>query len=71
VAGLTGLRWSWLAGPLHFALWATAGELELGLGQGRAGVYGRDRGGFYSRGRGRGVGTVWGCARGLSAGGVL
>jgi hypothetical protein len=45
----------------------------LGLGQERVGVYGRDRGGLYSRGqeRGRGVGMVWGCTRGLSAEGVL
>jgi hypothetical protein len=37
------------------------------------GVYGRDRGGLYScrRGRGHGVDTVPGCARGPSAEGVL
>jgi hypothetical protein len=60
-------------GRKHAALWANAGELVLGLGQGCAGVYGRGRGGFYSRGRGRGhgVGTAWGCPRGLSARGVL
>ena len=54
-------------------LWANADELVLGLGQGRAGVYGRDRGGLYSRwrGRGRGVDTAQGCARGLSAEGML
>jgi hypothetical protein len=63
-----GLRGRW-----HAVLWANAGELVLALGQGRAGVYGRGRGGFYSRGRGHGhgVGTVQGCARGLSAKGVL
>jgi hypothetical protein len=45
----------------------------LGLGQGRAGVYGRGQGGLYSLGcrRGSGVGMVRGCARGLSAEGVL
>jgi hypothetical protein len=46
VYGGCGLRGRW-----HFALWATVGELKLGLGQGRAGVYGRGRGGFYSHGR--------------------
>jgi hypothetical protein len=64
-----------LRGRWHAVLWANAGELVLGLGQGRAGVYGRDRGGLYSRGlergHGRGVGTVQGCARGLSAECVL
>jgi hypothetical protein len=59
-----GLRGRW-----HAVLRANAGELVLGLGLGCEGVYGRDRGGFYSRGRG--VGTVRGCARGLSAEGVL
>ena len=68
IYGGRGLRGRW-----HAALWANAGELELGLGQGHAGVYGRGRGGFYShgRGRGRGVGTARGCARGWSAEGVL
>jgi hypothetical protein len=49
-----------LRGRWHAVLWASAGELELGLGQGCAGVYGLGRGGFYSRGRGRGrrVGTA-------------
>jgi hypothetical protein len=63
-----GLRGRW-----HAALWANFGELELGLGQGHAGVYGQGRGGFYCRGRGcgRGVGTAWGCLRGRSAEGVL
>jgi hypothetical protein len=68
VYGDRGLRGRW-----RVALWANAGELELGLGQGRAEVYGRSRGGFYSRGRGRGhgLGTVRCCARGRSAEGVL
>ena len=63
-----GLRGRW-----HAVLWANAGELVLGLGQGRAGVYGRGRGGFYSRGRGRGreVGAAQGYACGRSAEGVL
>jgi hypothetical protein len=62
-----------LRGRWHTVLWANAGELELELGQGRAGLYGRGRGSFYSRerGRGRGVGTAQGCARGRSAEGVL
>jgi hypothetical protein len=62
-----------LCGCKHATLWANTSELVLGLGQGRAGVYGRGRGGFYSRRRGRGrvVGKTRGCARGLSAGGVL
>jgi hypothetical protein len=68
VYGGRGLRGRW-----HFALWANTGELVLGLGQGRAGVYGRGRGGFYSYGRGHGrrVGTARGCARGRSVEGVL
>jgi hypothetical protein len=52
----------------HGVLWANTGELVLEMGQGRAGVYGRDRGGLYSRGRGRGRGVT---RRGLSAEGVL
>jgi hypothetical protein len=47
VYGGRGLRGRW-----HAVLWAKAGELELGLGQGHAGVYGRGWGGFYSHGRG-------------------
>jgi hypothetical protein len=43
-----------LRGRWHGVLWANAGELVLGLGQGGAGVYGWDRGGLYSRGRGCG-----------------
>jgi hypothetical protein len=70
---LAGLRWSWLHGRWHGVLWANIGKLVLGLGQGRAGVYGRDRGGLYSRGRGHGrrVGTARGCALRLSAASVL
>jgi hypothetical protein len=73
VAGLTGPRWPGLRDRWNFALEANSGELELGLGQGRAGVYGQGRGGFYSRGRGRGhgVGTARDCARGRSVEGVL
>jgi hypothetical protein len=62
----------WLAWPVyggsgmcsrwHAVLWANAGELVLGLGQGHAGVYSRGRCGFYSRGRGRNV-TRRGAAR--------
>jgi hypothetical protein len=68
VYGGRGLRGRW-----HGVLWANAGELVLGLGQGRAGVYGRDRGWLYSCGRGRerGVSMARGCTRGLSAEGVL
>jgi hypothetical protein len=64
VYGGRGFRGRWLA-----IFWANAGEIVLGLGQGRAGVYGRDRGGLYSHGHG--VGTARGCARGLSTEGVL
>jgi hypothetical protein len=62
-----------LRGRWHGVLWANVGELVLRLGQERAGVYGRDRGGLYSRGRdrGHGVDTARGCACGLSAEGVL
>jgi hypothetical protein len=68
VYGGRGLR-----GHLHLAHGAYSGKLELRLGQGRVGVYGRGQGGFYRRGRGRGhgVGTTRGCARGRSAEGVL
>jgi hypothetical protein len=68
VYGGRGLRCRW-----HAVLWANAGELELGLGQGDVGVYGRGHGGFYSRRsrHGRGVGTTQGYARRLSAEGVL
>jgi hypothetical protein len=68
VYGGRGWRCRW-----HAVLWANTGELELGLGQGRAGVYGRGRGGFYSyrRGRGRMVGMARGYAHGLSAEGAL
>jgi hypothetical protein len=67
MASLAGLRWSWLALPLARGSLGNTGELVLGLGEGRAGVYGRDRGWLYSRGRGRGhgVGTMRGCARGV------
>jgi hypothetical protein len=64
-----------LRGRWHLVHGSNAGELELGLGQGRAGVYGRGRDGFYRHGRGRGrgreVGTARGCARGQSTEGVL
>jgi hypothetical protein len=62
-----------LPGRWHLAHGATSDELELGLGQQRAGVYGRGRDGFYRSGRGRGreVGAAWGCAHGRSAEGVL
>jgi hypothetical protein len=36
MAGLAGLWCPWLARQLAGVLWANAGELELGLGQGRA-----------------------------------
>jgi hypothetical protein len=60
VYGGCGLRSRW-----YGVLWANAGELVLGLGQGRVGVYGRDQGGLYShwRGRGCGVDMARGCAR--------
>jgi hypothetical protein len=41
-----GLRGRW-----HLAHGANSGELELGLGQWHAGVYGRCLDGFYRRGR--------------------
>jgi hypothetical protein len=57
--GGRGLRGRW-----HAVLWANAGELVLGLGQGRAGVYGRGRCRFHSRRRGCGHGmTQRGAAR--------
>jgi hypothetical protein len=46
MARLDGLRWPWLARPLAPC---SRGELELGLGQWHAGVYGRGRDGFYMR----------------------
>jgi hypothetical protein len=63
-----GLRGRW-----HLAHGANSGELELGLGQRRVGVYGRGRDGFYRHGRGCGreVGAARGCARGRSTEGVL
>jgi hypothetical protein len=68
VYGGRGSRGRW-----HLADGANSGELELGLGQRRVGVYGRGWDGFYSRGRGRGcgVGAAWGYVRGRSAEGVL
>jgi hypothetical protein len=60
-----------LRGRWHLAHGANFGELELGLGQWRTGVYGRGQDGFYRRGRGREVGAARGCAHGRSAEGVL
>jgi hypothetical protein len=40
-----------LRGHWHLAHGANSGELELGLGQWRVGVYGRGRDGFYRRRR--------------------
>jgi hypothetical protein len=60
-----------LRGRLHLAHGANSGDLELGLGQRRAGVYGQGRDGFYRRGHKRGVGAARGCARGRSAEGML
>mgnify|MGYP006934361818 CR=1 FL=1 len=41
-----------MRGRWHLAHGANSGELELGLGQWRAGVYGRGRDGFYRCGHG-------------------
>jgi hypothetical protein len=41
-----------LHGRWHLAYRANSDELELGLGQWHAGVYGRGQDGFYRRGRG-------------------
>ena len=60
-----------MRGRWHLAHGANSGELELGLGQWRMGVYGRGRDGFYRRERGREVGAAWGYARGQGAEGVL
>jgi hypothetical protein len=59
VYGGSGLR-----GRGHLAHGVNSGELELGLGQWRAGVYGRGRDGFYRRGRGaaRVGGAPWACS---------
>jgi hypothetical protein len=53
-----------LHGRWHLAHGANSGELELGLGQWRAGVYGRGRDDFYRRGRG--VACVGGAPRACS-----
>jgi hypothetical protein len=68
VYGGRGLR-----GRGHLAHGANSGELELGLGQWRAGVYGRGWDGFYRHGRRceRGRGREVGAARGRSTEGVL
>jgi hypothetical protein len=62
-----------LGGRWHLAHGANSGELELGLGQWRALVYGRGRDGFYRRGRGvdarlarRGATLVGGAPRACS-----
>jgi hypothetical protein len=52
-----------LRGRSHLAHGANSSELELGLGQWRAGVYGRGRDGFYRRGRGTGL-RAWAERRG-------
>jgi hypothetical protein len=58
----------------HLAHRVNSGELELGLGQWRAAVYGRGRDGFYRRGRGvdarvaqRGAARVGGAPRACSS----
>jgi hypothetical protein len=63
-----GLRGRW-----HLAHGANSGELELGSGQWRVGVYGRHRDGFYRCGRGvdmrlarRGAARVGGAPRACS-----
>jgi hypothetical protein len=53
VYGGRGLR-----GHLHLAHGAYSGKLELRLGQGRVGVYGRGRGGFIDEGAGVGMGLA-------------
>jgi hypothetical protein len=62
-----------LRGRWHLAHVANSGELELGLGQWRAGVYGRGQDGFYWRVRGvdarytrRGAARVGGAPRACS-----
>jgi hypothetical protein len=68
VYGGRGLRGRW-----HLAHRAKSSELELRLGQQRAGVYDRGRDCFYRHGRRRGreVGAARGCERGRSDEGVL
>jgi hypothetical protein len=57
-----------LRGRWNLAHGANSSELELGLGQWHAVVYGRGRDGLYRRGRGRGPEV--GVARGARVGGV-
>jgi hypothetical protein len=52
-----------LRGRWHLAHGANSGELELGLGQWRAGVYSQGWDGFYRRGHGAGL-RVWAERRG-------
>jgi hypothetical protein len=53
-----------LCGRWHLAHGANSSELELGLGQWHAGVYGRGRDGFYRRGCGVDARLAWrGAAR--------
>jgi hypothetical protein len=67
--------WSTVAGACAAAGTLFSGQTPMNSCSGWVrsawGVYGRDRGGLYSRGRGRGVDTARGCARGPSAEGVL
>jgi hypothetical protein len=69
VDGGRGLRGRW-----HLAHGVNSGELELGLGQWRAGVYGQGRDGFYRHGRSvdvrlarRGAARVGGAPRACSS----
>jgi hypothetical protein len=64
---LAGLRWSWLARSLARGSLGNAGELVLGLGQGRAGCMVETEVGFIAAGAGVGAGLA---RRGAARGGL-
>jgi hypothetical protein len=70
---VAGPRWRGSGGRWHAVRRANAGELVLGRGWERAGVYGQGRGWLYSRRRGcgRGVGTACHGACGAERQGML
>jgi hypothetical protein len=78
ILGGGGLEWTVYGGQgsrgrWHAVPWANDGELVLGQGWERAGVYGRGRGWLYSRGHERGckVGVTRRGARGAVRWGML